>query len=215
MQFSTIFTSSALMGLALAADHTVKVGTADSKLVFEPSNVQAAEGDTVTFHFWPKNHSVAQATFAKPCEPMENGFWSGYIPTTSGVASDAFVYKVTNASKPIWFYCTQGKHCQNGMVGAINAPATGNTIEKFAAAAKAAANNVEPTSKAPVSGEIQSNNNSSSDASPTPSSSGSASSTASTTPGAATPEQTGAASALAVGKGLIFTGAFALLGYLL
>lgn len=124
MHFSTIVAASAMAGAALAAEHTVAVSTKAGDLVFKPDNVEAAEGDMIHFKFWPKNHSIAQSTFAKPCEPMQGGFWSGFVPTsdTEKVASTTFTYEVKNASAPIWFYCSQGKHCQAGMVGAINAP---------------------------------------------------------------------------------------------
>jgi plastocyanin len=124
MHFSTIFAATALAGVALAEDHKVAVSTKSGDLVFMPDSIKAAEGDTVTFRFWPKNHSVAQATFANPCQPMNNGFWSGFVPTTNtqAVANSTFTYEVTNASAPIWFYCSQGKHCQSGMVGVINPP---------------------------------------------------------------------------------------------
>jgi plastocyanin len=120
MRFS-IAAAFAVVGSAFAADHLVVVGN-NSKLLFEPDNIQAAEGDTVTFKFWPKNHSVAQAAFNAPCEPLADGFWSGFIPSAEKAAATTFMYTVTNASKPIWFYCTQGMHCQGGMVGVINGP---------------------------------------------------------------------------------------------
>lgn len=124
MRFSTIFTATAFAGAALAEDHKVVVGTKDGKNIFTPDSIKAAKGDTVTFHYWPKNHSVAQAAFASPCQPMANGFWSGYVPTSdaNAVANETFSMTVTNASAPMWFYCTQAKHCQSGMVGVINAP---------------------------------------------------------------------------------------------
>lgn len=50
-----------------------------------------------------------------------------------------------NDTNPIWLYCSQGKHCQNGMVAAINAPA-GKTLAQYAAAAKNVASNVSPAS---------------------------------------------------------------------
>ena len=125
MLFSTtIFAATALLGAAFAEDHKVVVSTKTGDLLFNPNNLTAAEGDTVTFHFWPKNHSVVQAAFDSPCTPMEDGFWSGFVPTTSttSLANTTFTYEVTNASTPIWFYCSQGKHCQGGMVGVINPP---------------------------------------------------------------------------------------------
>lgn len=124
MHFSTIFAATAFVGAAVAEQHFITVANRTGGLVFTPDSLQAAQGDTVTFRFWPKNHSVAQSTFAQPCAPMNNGFWSGYVPTTSAesVANWTFTYEVTNASAPVWFYCTQGRHCQSGMVGVINPP---------------------------------------------------------------------------------------------
>ncbi|KAH8724297.1 Cupredoxin [Phaeosphaeriaceae sp. PMI808] len=124
MHFSSIFAATALVGAAVAENHFIAVSNKTGALVFMPDSLEAAQGDTVTFRFWPKNHSVAQSTFDKPCEPMNNGFWSGYVPTTStdAVAANTFTYTVMNASAPVWFYCTQGRHCQGGMVGVINPP---------------------------------------------------------------------------------------------
>jgi len=47
-----------------------------------------------------------------------NAFYSGFMPTDQmGQITYTIQVKDTN---PVWFYCSQGKHCQNGMVGAIN-----------------------------------------------------------------------------------------------
>jgi len=162
MRFSSVFTATALAGSALAADHTVSVGK-EGKLVFVPNVIEAAQGDTVTFKFWPKNHSIAQGPFTGPCTPSDGGFWSGYVPTTNdtAAATTTFMYTVQNASAPVWFYCTQAKHCQGGMVGVINPPKQGNrTIDAYKAAAANASANVEPTSKAtdnPGNGMLMSN----------------------------------------------------------
>ncbi|KAF3037481.1 hypothetical protein E8E12_004172 [Didymella heteroderae] len=157
MHFSTIFAATALAGSALAVDHKVAVGTKTGELKFMPDSITAAEGDTVTFRFWPKNHSIAQAAFNSPCSPMNNGFWSGFVPTsdTNNVANWTFTYEVTNASAPVWFYCTQGKHCQAGMVGVINPPATGpRTLDAFKNASKEVDSNVSPTVKAGTGGNL-------------------------------------------------------------
>ena len=53
-----------------------------------------------------------------------NAFFSGFMPTTTPVNSTSQLLTYTIRvpdDKPIWFYCSQGKHCQEGMVGAINA----------------------------------------------------------------------------------------------
>lgn len=167
MHFPTIFAASALAGSAFAANHFVAVGTKGNpaNLTFNPDSLQAAQGDTVTFRFWPKNHSVAQAAFNNPCQPLNNGFWSGYVPTTSSesVANWTFTYTVTNASAPVWFYCTQGQHCQNGMVGVINPPQSGErTLAAFKNASSRATSNVTPSSVAGTGGNLTENGTSTS-----------------------------------------------------
>ncbi|KAK3077185.1 hypothetical protein LTS18_010992 [Coniosporium uncinatum] len=106
--------------------HVIKAGNQAGGLVFEPNSVTANVGDMVQFQFYPKNHSVAQSNFANPCMPIQmsdaaaaaNAFYSGFMPTDRmGQLTYTIQVKDTN---PIWFYCSQGKHCQNGMVGAIN-----------------------------------------------------------------------------------------------
>jgi plastocyanin len=124
MLYSTLFAATAMVGSAAAVQHTVSVSDKSGALIFMPDSIVAAQGDTVEFKFWPKNHSVAQGAFGEPCAPMANGFWSGYVATsaTDAAAKEVFTYEVKNASAPVWFYCTQAKHCQGGMVGVINPP---------------------------------------------------------------------------------------------
>lgn len=118
MQFSIVSLLALSAGLATATDHTVTVG--ESGLTFSPNSLNASKGDTVTFHFYPQSHSVVQATFAAPCQPMSSGFFSGFVPTSSGVANKTFMITIEDATKPIWYYCSRGSHCQSGMVGVIN-----------------------------------------------------------------------------------------------
>ncbi|KAH7065845.1 Cupredoxin [Paraphoma chrysanthemicola] len=202
MLFSNIFAATALVGSAIAANHVVVVSNKTAGLTFKPDSLEAAQGDTVTFKFWPKNHSVAQSTFAQPCQPMNNGFWSGYVPTTSteSLANWTFTYEVTNASAPVWFYCTQGRHCQGGMVGVINPPKTGErTLAAYKNASSLAANNVTPQSAAGFGGNLTENSTAAS-GSPTASGSGA-------------PQSTGAASHLA--GSAVFAGAASFFAYLL
>lgn len=94
--------------------HVVLVG--DSGRSFTPDNVNAAVGDTVEFHFVSNGHSVAQSSFDEPCRPLDdNAFFSGRI------RNQIFSVEVTSED-PIWFYCAEGNHCRQGMVGAVNAP---------------------------------------------------------------------------------------------
>ncbi|GAA6004541.1 hypothetical protein JCM10207_000925 [Rhodosporidiobolus poonsookiae] len=132
---------------ARSADRQVLVGQGGNS--FTPANFTAAQGDTVTFVWVPlgqggtgTNHSVTQSSFAAPCEPLinastdERGFDSGYQAVAAGTSdAPAWTLEITSTS-PIWFYCAQANHCEQGMVGAINAPARGRrSFEAFRNAA--------------------------------------------------------------------------------
>jgi plastocyanin len=67
-------------------NHKVTVGLGG--LVFNPSNISAAIGDTVTFEFHPKAHSVTQSTFADPCTFKDGGIDTDLIPVAANVTSD-------------------------------------------------------------------------------------------------------------------------------
>jgi hypothetical protein len=95
---------------------------------------------------------VTQSSFANPCHPLANGFFSTFIPTT--VESNKTFTLLVNDTKPIWIYCAQTtlNHCQSGMVAAINAPATGNTLAAFTALAKNATTSTSPPDTVPLGG---------------------------------------------------------------
>ncbi|KAF2008681.1 hypothetical protein BU24DRAFT_359839 [Aaosphaeria arxii CBS 175.79] len=158
MHFSTIFTAAAVAGSALAADITVSVGLKNGSALFNPETIKAAEGDVVKFKFWPSSHSVVAGPFARPCQPgPEGSIWSGFVTTndTEKASPTEFHYTVTNASAPIWLYCSRAKHCQNGMVAVINPPTSGqNTLDRYRAAAAQAEQNVSPTSTTAVGGNL-------------------------------------------------------------
>ncbi|GAA5898990.1 hypothetical protein JCM5296_006980 [Sporobolomyces johnsonii] len=136
----------ALFGAAVSLvfaqqNHQIVVG-GSAGLVYTPSNISAAVGDTVTFVFQAKNHTVTQSSFAAPCQPLVNastgarGFDSGYVPVASDAAqAPAWTVQILT-SGPIWFYCAQTGHCGQGMVGSINAAVEGNkTFADFKALA--------------------------------------------------------------------------------
>ncbi|KAL9010172.1 MAG: hypothetical protein Q9173_004872 [Seirophora scorigena] len=132
--------------------HVVKVSNKAGSLTFEPNNLQAAAGSMVQFQFYPKNHSIVQSTFDQPCEPIQNhnasasGFFSGFMPVQAGDAMRPLYTIMVNDTRPIWYYCSQAKHCQGGMVGVINPPAanTSRSIASFAALARTAPQNLSP-----------------------------------------------------------------------
>ncbi|KAI8954775.1 hypothetical protein F4801DRAFT_448966 [Xylaria longipes] len=141
--------------LATAANIDVTVGK-DGKLEFTPPSIKAQIGDIVTYKFFAKNHAVAQSTFADPCHLQDNGIFSGFTPNASPDVAAPTDFTITiNDTKPLWFYCpqTNGNHCQNGMVHAINAPDTGNTFDAYKAKAQQAATpSTPPAGTLPVGG---------------------------------------------------------------
>src|SRR6267154_4453236 len=88
-----------------AANLQVKVGA--DVIAFTPTSVNATTGDTVTFVFSPKNHTVTQSTFAAPCQAMSGGADSGFQPVATN-ASNVPSFSITvNNTQPTWFYCKQ------------------------------------------------------------------------------------------------------------
>jgi plastocyanin len=102
--------------------HTIMVGAGG--LTFTPNNVTAAVGDTVHFEWAPTtgNHSVVQSSKETICTKKVGGTFATTVQK-GGYKFDV----VVNDTKPMWFFCGVGKHCQGGMFGVINGP-TGFTF---------------------------------------------------------------------------------------
>jgi plastocyanin len=63
---------------------TVTVGQ-NGALAFSPNSITAAVGSQVEFIYFPPTHSVVQAAFDAPCQPInDTGFFSGSFTTSSG-----------------------------------------------------------------------------------------------------------------------------------
>ncbi|KAI0882553.1 uncharacterized protein GGS22DRAFT_46234 [Annulohypoxylon maeteangense] len=153
------FTTAALLTLLGAASaqkvHVVSVGSTNGTLAFSPDNVKADVGDMLQFQFRGGNHSVAQSNFDNPCSPIAahtntTGIFSGYQPVAASQAMGMIpTYSVmVSAKTPLWFYCSQAKHCQAGMVMVVNENTTANSsrsLTAFKTLAKAQAANVAPT----------------------------------------------------------------------
>jgi len=133
----------------------VNVNVAPGSFTYSPNNFNATNGTQVTFWFPAINsgimHSVTQGSFANPCTYLaatsnaSAGFDSGLTN------SDQFTITITDDSQPIWFHCKFPLHCGMGMVGAINAPASGNTFDSYmAAAVKIGSNEVTQSDTGPV-----------------------------------------------------------------
>ncbi|KAF4579497.1 hypothetical protein EYR40_000329 [Pleurotus pulmonarius] len=148
-------------------DHKVTVG-ADGQLAYSPANIQAAIGDTVTFEFRPKNHTVTQSNFNNPCQPLFDttgkvGFSSGFMPVSPDATQfPTFQIKI-NDTAPIWGYCGQTGHCGSGMVFSINAVESGpNNFVAFQGLAKRINGTSSSSSSAPAPTSSANQNNSNS-----------------------------------------------------
>jgi len=140
-------TASSTPPSSTSKDHRVIVG--GTTLIFEPSNITAQPGDTITFEFHQKNHTTTQSSFANPCQMLSNGSTSGQVGFDSGfmpVSANATTFPTytvqVNDTSPIWAYCRQTGHCGGGMVFAANAnESSANTFEAFTARAKQSGSN--------------------------------------------------------------------------
>jgi len=149
MLFAAALSALALATGVAAQNMTIQVGaemtTSGGIFQFIPPQIPTApNGTVITFSFTgaPGNHSITQSSFASPCTPLAGGFDSGWvlIPEPGLGSTPTFNLTITDDTKPIWFYCKQllpSPHCIAGMVGAINAPATGNTFATFQKSAEA------------------------------------------------------------------------------
>jgi hypothetical protein len=82
-------------------------------------------GDIINFSFYPNNHSIAQASYERPCEPMSGTdtqpIFSGFFPVEDGDEESKQIFSITiNNTDTIWLYCSQGSHCKEGQVMVIN-----------------------------------------------------------------------------------------------
>jgi len=112
-----------------STDHKIVVG-GTGVLAFNPSNITAQVGDTITFEFHQKNHTVTASSFAAPCRDLfstsgQAGFDSGFMPVADGATTFPTYTIQVNNTTPIWAYCRQATHCGQGMVFAANTVESG------------------------------------------------------------------------------------------
>ncbi|KAF3031649.1 hypothetical protein E8E12_002204 [Didymella heteroderae] len=121
--------------------HLVKAGAGG--FVFSPNELtNVSVGDTVTFEFYPPDHSVARAEFGVPCSPYEYtgkgkvGFWSEtqWVNTTEEITH----WNLTiNSTEPIFYYCAAPDSCKGKqMVGVINPNSTQTLASQIVEAAR-------------------------------------------------------------------------------
>jgi len=155
MRFSTVIAALVpVVAVSAQQTFTVIVG-GNNTLTFNPTSVNASVGDTVAFQFQSKNHTVTQSTFAAPCANMTTptaGIDSGFMSVAAGAQSfPQWSFTMTNASAPLWFYCRQTGHCQQGMVFAVN-PTPTKSFDAFQAAAKSSGSSAS-SSASPTASE--------------------------------------------------------------
>jgi len=163
MRFALASATLATLATAVFAESfQVQVGA--NGLNFNPTTVNATQGDTIEFVFMPKNHTVTQSTFAAPCTAMSAGIDSGYMPVAANATQVPSMTITVNDTTPLWFYCKQSGHCGQGMVFAVN-PTADKSFEAFQAAAKGGSSS-SPTSSS--SGATGTGSGSSATSSPSP-----------------------------------------------
>jgi len=119
-----------------ATTWNITVGGNDT-LTYTPDQIQGAEvGDILAFTFVTRNHTVTQSSFTVPCDALSGGVDSGFNPVAANATSfPQWSFTLNNASAPLWFYCRQTGHCQEGMVFALN-PTVNKTFAAFQATAE-------------------------------------------------------------------------------
>lgn len=82
----------------------------------------------VQFQFLAGNHTATQSDFDHPCMPINmvnpsvQGIFSSFQPVAASASKNEVpVFTVmVNDTKPMWFFCSQGPHCEKGMAMVIN-----------------------------------------------------------------------------------------------
>lgn len=162
MLFTTILLAA---GTASAATMTVTVA-ANNKFQFTPNSITAQPGDMVAFNFVAQNHSVASSNANTPCQPQQNAIYSDFQPVAAPAGNGngngngngrnrgknnrrqaasntpTFMVPITD-DQPIYIYCSQAQHCQQGMVMIINPP-NPQAVQQYANKAAKASNNISP-----------------------------------------------------------------------
>ncbi|KAL6707247.1 hypothetical protein ACN47E_004235 [Coniothyrium glycines] len=173
MLFSTVFVTVLAQSLTALADTMVVTVAADNKFRFTPNSITAQPGDVVAFNFVSQNHSVVSSNANSPCQPQRNAIFSDFQPVAGPTGGGAngngnrnlngnrnrngnrnknnnrqagntpmFMVPITD-NQPMYIYCSQAQHCQQGMVMVINPPSP-QAVAQYAQEAAQANNNVSP-----------------------------------------------------------------------
>ncbi|CAE7033507.1 hypothetical protein CFE70_004822 [Pyrenophora teres f. teres 0-1] len=156
MLFSNIVFAVLAQSLTASAATMMVTVAANNKFQFTPNSITAQPGDTVAFVFAAQNHSVASSNANTPCQPQANALFSDFQPIAGNpkgspnaangrrqtANSPMFMVPVTD-NQPMYIYCPQAQHCQQGMVMVINPPSAA-AVTQYQNKAAQANNNVAP-----------------------------------------------------------------------
>jgi hypothetical protein len=83
--------ATAIVQLVQGEAEEININVGEGGLYIVHPSLPASVGDVLVFHFSGgydgTNYSVVQGTYAKPCFPLENGFFSGFLPVPAGQQS--------------------------------------------------------------------------------------------------------------------------------
>ncbi|KAF1835548.1 hypothetical protein BDW02DRAFT_470877, partial [Decorospora gaudefroyi] len=151
MLFSTVVYAALAQSLSASAAMMQVTVAANNKFTFTPNSVTAQPGDIVAFSFVGQNHSVASSKPNTPCQPERNAIFSDFQPIPGNPNANpkppngntpTFMVPITD-TQPMYIYCSQAQHCQQGMVMVINPP-NGGAVQYYTQKAAQANNNVSP-----------------------------------------------------------------------
>ncbi len=93
-----------VLGRTRLTVHTLQINVGEIRgnptFWFDPPFVNVSEvNSTVTFIFRkPGNHTVAQSTYAKPCESLDGGFNSGFFFVDSSSGTGTWTLTITDVN---------------------------------------------------------------------------------------------------------------------
>jgi plastocyanin len=161
MHFSNILCAALAQSLTVSAAVMTVTVAANNKFQFTPNTITAQPGDMVAFNFVAQNHSVASSDANTPCRPQKNAIFSDFQPIPGNPKGNpaanaangrnrirqagntpVFMVPITD-TQPMYIYCSQAQHCQQGMVMVINPP-NAAAVTQYQNKAAQARNNVSP-----------------------------------------------------------------------
>ncbi|KAH7083996.1 hypothetical protein FB567DRAFT_474115, partial [Paraphoma chrysanthemicola] len=162
MLFSSLVHAALAHSLTASAATMMVTVAANNRFQFTPNSITAQPGDMVAFNFVSQNHSVASSNANTPCQPERNAIFSDFQPVAAPASGNGngrgkgknrnnnrqaantpmFMVPITD-TQPMYIYCSQAQHCQQGMVMIINPPDDA-AVQQYANKAAKARNNVSP-----------------------------------------------------------------------